>query len=95
LQFVGTIDFYNGDESEVPFGIPSWRVHFFLCTTFEGTPINTIEMQNHNWYEIDNLPATLVAGDDIFISKMLKGQMVNAWIRRSSDFSKVLDYKIS
>lgn len=95
LHYVGMVDFYNGTEAEVPFGDPSFRVHFFTCSNFSGTPIDTIEMQNHQWYPVNNPPwDKMVIGDDIFLKPIFNGQTSVGWMRRTSDLSKVIDYQI-
>ncbi len=95
LHHVGTIDFYNGTETEIPFGKPSFRVHFFICSTFSGKPIDTIEMRNHQWYPIDNLPfEKMIIGDELILKPIFQGQTVVGWMRRTSDLSTLIDYEI-
>ena len=95
LHHMGIIEFYNGTEGEVPFGEPSFVVHFFICSTFSGKTIDTIEMQNHQWYQIDNLPIEkMIVGDELIIKPILSGQTVNGWMRRTSDLKTIIDYEI-
>lgn len=91
------ITFYNGDDTEVPFGSPSCIVHFSRCTTFRGTPVNTIEMKNHRYHWINRLPKKkMISGDSLFITpETLTGKTCKmGWIRHTADLKQVIDYNI-
>jgi ADP-ribose pyrophosphatase YjhB (NUDIX family) len=95
LSHMGTIDFYNGTEAEVPFRQPSFTVHFFTCSTFSGKPVDTIEMQNHQWYPIDNLPFDkMIIGDELILKPIFEGRTITGWMRRTADLSTIIDYEI-
>ncbi len=95
LEAVALIDFYNGDESEVPFGDPSFRVLCCRCFKYEGGAIDTKEMRNPRWYPIDNLPKEkMIDGDMYFVPQILAGTPIKGYIRRKSDWSAIIDYKI-
>ncbi|MEO5645856.1 MAG: NUDIX domain-containing protein [Candidatus Paceibacterota bacterium] len=92
---VGLIDFYNGPEEDKVFGDPSFRVLFYNCYLFKGEAVSTAEMQDPQFYEIDNLPIErLIPGDDLFIHEILKGNPTKGWIRRTADFAMVINAEI-
>lgn len=97
LKPVAVIDFYNGNEEEVPFGDPSIRVLFCTTTDFEGTAIATHEMHNPDWYEFVHrkLPEhKLPKGDEVFIYRVLNQIPTKGWVRRTKDWSRVIGYQI-
>lgn len=95
LRHMGIMDFYNGPESEVPFGEPSFTVHFFTCSTFTGKPVDTIEMKNHQWYKIDDLPfSKMIIGDELILKPIFQGHTIVGWMRRTLDLSTIIDYEI-
>ena len=90
---IGLVDFYNG--ADVPFGDPNFRVYFFLCKKFSGVPIDTTEMIDPQWYLIDQLPIEeLVPGDEYFVPTMLKGIAVSGYIRRTEDWTSILEHTV-
>ncbi len=92
LQPIAFIDFYNGDKQTAPFGNPSFRVYFFLCTEFSGIPIATKEMVDPKWYSLDQIPLDeLVKGDPVFVPRILNQVPLKGHIRRSNDWSSVLE----
>ncbi len=92
LRPVALIDFYNGTEIEVPFGDPSFRVYFFICEQWLGRAVDTIEMHSHQLFNLNCLPIKkMVPGDDLFIPPILTGACMTGFVRRVSDFSKILD----
>jgi hypothetical protein len=91
LEPAGLIDFYNGTEEEVPFGDPSFRVYFFLCRQSMGKAIDTIEMKDHQLFNIDYLPIDkMVKGDGEFIPPMLKGICLKGLVRRDKDWNTIV-----
>lgn len=96
LEPIAFIDFYNGDETEVPYGTPSFKVYFFLCLKFSGEAIDTKEMIDPQYYALDDLPIDeLVKGDELFVPQMLEGIPLSGHIRRTSDWSKVLENTVT
>ncbi|MCC6198854.1 NUDIX domain-containing protein [Candidatus Nomurabacteria bacterium] len=95
LEPVAQIDFYNGTEEEVPFGSPSMRVYFFLCFQYAGKAIDTVEMTKHQLFAINSLPEKqLVQGDEMFMYQILNGKKLEGWMRRTKDFSSIVDYEL-
>jgi hypothetical protein len=93
LEPVGRIDFYNG--ARVPFGKPSFRVYFFICRRYMGKAVDTIEMKDHQLFHIHHLPLErLVKGDPLYIPDMLTGKPREGWVRRTKDFSKIINYDL-
>lgn len=91
LHPVGLVDFYNGTESEAPFGDPSFRVYFFICEQWLGKAVDTVEMHSHQLFNINCLPFDrMVPGDHLFIPPMLTGVCTTGFVRRKKDFSKIL-----
>ncbi len=91
---VGLIDFYNG--LSVPYGDPSYRVHFFICRRFAGHAIDTVEMQHHQLFSVSGLykSTKMVKGDELFIPQMLAGQCVKGDIRRTEDWSRIVEVNL-
>jgi len=88
LQPIGLIDFYNGTEEEVPFGDPSFRVYFFLCKRKLGKAVDTLEMRDHQLFNVHYPPIDrMVKGDEVFVPKILLNIPVTGWIRRNEDWS--------
>jgi 8-oxo-dGTP pyrophosphatase MutT (NUDIX family) len=88
LTPIGSIDFYNGPEEEVPFEDPSFRVYFFLSKQKLGKAVDTIEMKDHQLFSIHHPPIDrMVKGDEVFVPKILLGIPVTGWIRRNADWS--------
>lgn len=91
LHPVGLIDFYNGTEEEAPFGDPTFRVYFFLCFQWKGVAIDTIEMKDHQLFNINCLPfERMVHGDAYIIPRMLQNIPLEGYFRRSADFTTVI-----
>ena len=85
---IGLIDFYNGPENQVPFGDPSFRVHFFLSKRKLGRAVDTVEMKDHQLFNIFYPPITrMLKGDEFFVPKMLLDIPVVGWMRRNDDWS--------
>jgi ADP-ribose pyrophosphatase YjhB (NUDIX family) len=95
---VALIDFYNGDETEVPFGIPSMQVLFCITREFSGTAVSTDEMENSHWYPFGKeheLPfVKMAAGDRLFLDKVLANMKVKGYIRQNKERTKVLSFKL-
>jgi hypothetical protein len=36
----------------------------------------------------------MIPGDDLFIPRMLKGEIIKGWVRRTKDFARVIDFEI-
>lgn len=88
LEPVGVIDFYNGSEEEIPFGDPSFRVYFFNCRKKLGRPVDTIEMKDHQLFNIYYPPiGKMVKGDEEFVPRMLQGICLMGWVRRDKDWN--------
>ncbi len=94
LEPVGVIDFYNGPADSVPFGEPSFRVLFYICETFSGTPIDTVEMRNPCMYDIENLPSTLVPGDERFLYDFLHRRYKKGYMRRTEDWKEIIECEL-
>ncbi len=91
------IDFYNGTETDIPFGKPSCRVLFSKCTTYSGRAIDTYEMRNPKFYWIHRLPyKKMISGDKYFITlqTLLGDECMEGWIRHTSDFKTVLGKEV-
>ncbi len=96
LEPVVLIDFYNGTEGEVPFGNPNFRVLGYRSFVWEGKAISTNEMVHPDWYGINQLPLDdMIIGDSLFIKDFFSGNLIMGYIRRTSDWKKIIDYKIS
>lgn len=96
LEPIALIDFYNGTEEEVPFGNPNFRVLCYRTFVWSGTPFPTIEMFNPDWYNIFNLPfEDMIVGDSLFIPSVILGTPIRGYIRRTSDWKKVIDHDIN
>jgi hypothetical protein len=91
---VGFIDFYNG--LSVPFGDPSFRVHFFICRRFAGHAVDTVEMQNHQLFSVSGLYSLtkMVKGDELIIPQMLTGQCIKGDVRRTEDWSRIVEVNL-
>ena len=84
----GIIDFFNG--TNIPENDPSFRVYFFLCYTFAGRPVDTVEMMHHQWFNKNYLPLDrLVRGDELFIPHLLQGQCIKGKIWRTEDWTRI------
>jgi mutator protein MutT len=71
---VGELDFYGGSTEE------AWNmfVHAYMCTEWEGEPVETEEMAP-KWYKISDLPYKDMWADDIYwLPKVLSGESVKA-----------------
>lgn len=90
LEPAGLIDFYNGSEEEFPLGDPSFRVYFFLCRDSSGKAVDTIEMKDHQLFNIHNPPIDkMVKGDGDFIPTMLLGTCITGWVRRDKEWNTI------
>jgi hypothetical protein len=85
LEPFALIDFYNGNEVEVPFGDPSFRVICYRVKRFIGKAIDTMEMRDATWFPVDEVPyddpRIMKPGDELFVPKVIKGIPVKGWIR--------------
>ncbi|MFA7315303.1 MAG: NUDIX domain-containing protein [Candidatus Paceibacterota bacterium] len=96
LELVAVIDFYNGTEEDVSFGGPSSQVFFYRCVKFKGMAISTKEMIHPRLYPIGNLPFDqMIIGDELIIPDVLAGRPIRGYLRRTSDFKKIIDHKIN
>ncbi|MEK7227970.1 MAG: hypothetical protein AAB681_01280 [Patescibacteria group bacterium] len=88
LEPIGFIDFYNGSEEEVPFGDPSFRVYFFNCRKKLGRAVDTIEMKDHQLFNIHYPPVDkMIKGDGEFVPRMLQDICLIGWVRRDKDWN--------
>jgi 8-oxo-dGTP pyrophosphatase MutT (NUDIX family) len=88
LEPAGLIDFYNGSEGDVPFGKPSFRVYFFICRKSMGKAVDTVEMRDHQLFNVNYLPIDkMIKGDGEFIPKMLNGICLTGWLIRDKDWN--------
>lgn len=87
----GLIDFYNG--LSVPYGDPNFRVYFFICRRFAGHAVDTVEMQNHQLFSVSGLCnlTRMVKGDELYIPQMLTGQRIKGEVRRTEDWSRIVE----
>jgi hypothetical protein len=95
---VALIDYYNGDETEVPFGTPSIQVLFCITREFSGKAIQTLEMDNPYWYPFGRghmLPfGKMAAGDNLLLDKVLADMKIKGHVRRNKEKTKVLKWKL-
>jgi hypothetical protein len=99
LMPIMLVDYYNGDETEVPFGTPSIQVLFCITKEFSGKAIDTLEMRNPYWYPFgrgQKLPYNkMAAGDDLVLRVVLITRIpTKGYIRRNKEKTKVLDHKL-
>lgn len=73
LEKVAIVTFINPDIIR--------EVHFYLCDNFSGTPNDSSEMINVQWFNIDELiknihQAPIMAGDKYFLPTILSGKKI-------------------
>lgn len=87
LEKVAVIKFYNGHDINKPLRKPSFIVHFFICYKFYGKPIDTTEMRDHQFFNINYLPIEkMVKGDDQFVPQILAGKFLKGDIVRNKNW---------
>ncbi len=90
LEPAGLIDFYNDCEEGTQLRDPSFRVYFFLCHKSMGKAVDTIEMRDHQLFNINYPPIDqMVKGDREFIPQMLQGTCLTGWVRRDKDWNTI------
>lgn len=99
LEYIGIVDFYNGDEQNVPFGKPSFRVACYRVCRFVGEPIPTEEMVEPRWFPVDQIPfdtPDMKPGDELFVPYIVHGVVLpdGAYIRFDSKTKNVVRHNI-
>lgn len=84
LEKVAIIRFFNNHTLDKPLRRPSFIVNFFICRKFFGNPIDTVEMKDHQLFNINHLPIEkMVKGDDEFVLQILNGKFLKGDIVRN------------
>ncbi|MFC1756352.1 8-oxo-dGTP diphosphatase [Patescibacteria group bacterium] len=76
LKRVAIVDFHNTTEKGVNFVC---KCHIYLVRKWEGTPEETAEMLDPQWFKVDNLPLDkMMPADPYWIPVILEGKKIIA-----------------
>lgn len=82
------IDFFFFSNDSL---VPDWSVIVYIAKIFSGTASETDEAGEPRWFPFDQIPyAEMMPGDELFLSKMLKGESFFGTIRFNEEKTAVI-----
>ena len=86
----GILDHYFGDRSA-----PTWSVHIFSATEYEGEPVGGEEGELR-WFPVEEIPYGEMWEDDIhWLPLLLEGRDFDGAFYFNEDASRLLDFRLS